>query len=236
MHFAPVVVPTHRRRGIAHPASLGVTPNHTWAGSVLMAPHAAYRSVAATFRVPSYLPGVVGQTVALWVGLGGIDGTPGSPTLAQAGVASTRLPNGTIQSSLIAQDWPRPWKARIGVNQGDEIAVYCGPVGGRWVARVVDETTGAALSVPVMAPRGGGWSTVEAVAEIRRGDRVLGWTGVCRFLDLRVNGAPIGEAMAAPGLDVAYYELQVAGPGDTQVSVATGAPFAGGGVGIRWLG
>lgn len=225
----------HRKPTVSGPISLGTTPNNTWAGSALLTPRHTLTSVSVTFKAPDYLPGPTGQTIALWVGLGGLESI--DATLAQAGIAATRLPNGTIQSSLIAQDWPRPWKARVGVSSGDTITVYCGRRGKAWLATVTDETTGQTLTVPVKVPRAGGWASVEGIAEIpaKPGTTVLIPSQTFEWRDFLVNGSPVGPFADHPTMGVGYYMLQVGGQSGDPVNVAVGTPFVGSGAGIRWL-
>lgn len=137
-------------------------PNLTWVGPMLRAKGRVLESASATWTAPAFpAQGAANAEMAYWVGLGGT----GKPmNLCQAGIAATRTPAG-IQESLIAQDYPQPFQAAVGVHPGDKIMAFAGLEGGAYTATVTDETTGQSLSVACAAPRGGGWAHAEWIAE-----------------------------------------------------------------------
>ena len=124
----------------------------------------------ATWKVPSY-QGKIRAEVAQWVGVQWSD-------LCQAGIASTVIAPGKVQTSLIAQDWPAPFRAVVGPKAGDTIWAFAGKSKeGKTEAIVVDETTGQRLSVSCNNEQGAGWPMAEWMIEFNKGQPRLQGAG-----------------------------------------------------------
>lgn len=113
------------------------------------------------FVVPAFT-GIPGSEVAEWVGVQFSD-------LCQAGIASTMIAPGVVQTSLIAQDWPAPFKATVGPSTGDLVFAAAGKLGSVYEALVVDLTTGQELSVGCESESGMGWPLAEWMNEYNNG-------------------------------------------------------------------
>ena len=127
------------------------------------------------FVVPAYQGGPNAE-IAQWVGVESGD-------LCQAGIASTMLPSGQVQTSLIAQDYPAPFRAVIGPQVGDLIVAIAGKVGAVNIARVTDLTTGQSLAVPCNSEGGAGWSMAEWMWEFNPGQPHLHVAGGVRWIE-----------------------------------------------------
>ena len=141
----------------------------------ITARHVASYQAWAIWVVPRY-HGLVNSEVAQWVGLQFSD-------LCQAGIASTMLPGGQVQTSLIAQDWPHPFAAVVGPRQGDMIIAFVGKVGTVNEARVTDLTTGQTLAVPCASEGGAGWPLAEWASEYNPGQPHLLPVGGTRWIE-----------------------------------------------------
>ena len=137
--------------------------------------HVATYQAWGMFVVPAYQGGPNAE-IAQWVGVESAD-------LCQAGIASTMLPSGQVQTSLIAQDYPAPFRAVIGPQVGDLIVAIAGKVGQSNIARVTDLTTGQTLAVPCNSEEGAGWSMAEWMWEFNPGQPHLHVVGGVRWIE-----------------------------------------------------
>jgi hypothetical protein len=175
--------------------------NTAWAGWIDVADdHVPFRSVAATFTVPTVTCTGSGAAVALWAGL---DGYPhGNPTIEQVGIAAncaTNLIRG-IYPTYFAwyQMGPDGPVFRNAVHPGDTISVsvYDDSGAGRYELRLADaQTPSADIRASLPCPSGSVCHNVsaEVIAEDPSGGYMAGSRlanfGEADFRDITMTSA-----------------------------------------------
>lgn len=144
------------------PRSPAIYWSGNWAGPQIITPRRVLTQASTQFRVPTVsAQGPAWAEMSYWVGLGGKNAPM---NLCQAGVADTRLPNGTLQAGLITEDWPTPPAVKTIVQPGDWITARVGLIQGRYQATVDDMTRHQSLTVGCRRPWGA-WTRAEWIAE-----------------------------------------------------------------------